>query len=297
MTVHGSNSHNHDNNSGATISRVEFMHYETSRKGKIPQSSNSGQKNQTRINQHETSEEKMTIQRRQSPENERKFSSRNHLHEKSGGDFFFAGSKSRHNISSDGATFVTHYQKNKKIEKENINDYRRDGFGQAENRQVNVSSRHTKLSPESDYVAKEQRIRAEMMSKESASQNENSKNIDNNDGQYVLYSDTSSVTTAGMGFDETEWTPQDSAYGAAFPCCGWIPKRTRQAIESTIIALAFFIFVFLVVKFSIAISTDSSNDGNNSNQKASDASAYANLDDNFYIDDQKDDFYDLTDDR
>ena len=29
-------------------------------------------------------------------------------------------------------------------------------------------------------------------------------------------------------FEESEWTPPDSSYGAAIPLFGWIPKKTRQ---------------------------------------------------------------------
>lgn len=55
-------------------------------------------------------------------------------------------------------------------------------------------------------------------------------------------------------FDETEWTPQDSAYGAAIPVCGWVPKRLRQGIEATVIAITVFALVYLVVTTSINIS-------------------------------------------
>lgn len=55
-------------------------------------------------------------------------------------------------------------------------------------------------------------------------------------------------------FDETEWTPQDSSYGAAIPICGWIPKRLRQFIEATLIVFGVFALVYLVVTTSIALS-------------------------------------------
>jgi hypothetical protein len=59
-------------------------------------------------------------------------------------------------------------------------------------------------------------------------------------------------------FDETEWTPQDSAYGAAIPVCGWVPKRLRQGIEATVIAITVFALVYLVVTTSISISESKS---------------------------------------
>lgn len=55
-------------------------------------------------------------------------------------------------------------------------------------------------------------------------------------------------------FDDAEWTPQDSAYGAAIPVCGWVPKRLRQGIEATLIAITVFALVYLVVTTSIQIS-------------------------------------------
>ena len=52
-------------------------------------------------------------------------------------------------------------------------------------------------------------------------------------------------------FNDAEWTPQDSAYGAAIPVCGWVPKRLRQGIEATIISFAVFVLGYLIVKTSI----------------------------------------------
>lgn len=55
-------------------------------------------------------------------------------------------------------------------------------------------------------------------------------------------------------FDEAEWTPQDSAYGAAIPVCGWVPKRLRQGIEATLIVLTAVALVYCVVTTSISVS-------------------------------------------
>lgn len=55
-------------------------------------------------------------------------------------------------------------------------------------------------------------------------------------------------------FDDSEWTPHDSSYGAAFPLCGWIPKRIRRLIEATMIGIVVFMLVYLVVTTSIKIS-------------------------------------------
>ena len=64
---------------------------------------------------------------------------------------------------------------------------------------------------------------------------------------------TSTDDDSLQDFDETEWTPQDSAYGAAIPICGWVPKRLRQFIEATLIGITVFALVYLVVTTSINI--------------------------------------------
>jgi len=56
-----------------------------------------------------------------------------------------------------------------------------------------------------------------------------------------------------VDFDDAEWTPQDSAYGAAIPVCGWVPKRLRQGIEATLIALTVVALVYLVVTTSMNV--------------------------------------------
>mmetsp|Transcript_3541 Transcript_3541/g.8455 ORF Transcript_3541/g.8455 Transcript_3541/m.8455 type:complete len:386 (-) Transcript_3541:1809-2966(-) len=54
-------------------------------------------------------------------------------------------------------------------------------------------------------------------------------------------------------FDDSEWTPPDSSYGAACPVCGCIPKRVRQMIEMTLITAMVFGLIYLVVKASMII--------------------------------------------
>ena len=48
-------------------------------------------------------------------------------------------------------------------------------------------------------------------------------------------------------FEESEWTPPDSSYGAACPVCGFIPKRVQQMIKMTLIAAMVFFLIYLVV--------------------------------------------------
>ena len=88
-------------------------------------------------------------------------------------------------------------------------------------------------------------------------------------------------------FDEAEWTPQDSAYGAAIPVCGWVPKRLRQGIEATLIGITVFALVYLVVTTSISIS-ESKADGTHLsyNDTGSGVKAYDSgleFDDDWYV--------------
>ena len=54
-------------------------------------------------------------------------------------------------------------------------------------------------------------------------------------------------------FDESEWTPPDSSYGAACPVCGFIPKHVRQMIEMSMIAGMVFLLIYLLVTTSMKI--------------------------------------------
>lgn len=94
--------------------------------------------------------------------------------------------------------------------------------------------------------------------------------------------------------DFKEWTPPDSAYGAAFPICGWVPKHYRRLIEATILALSVFVLVFFVVTTSIRLSLD---DKANQDSSASDNSGSSNQfsDDDYYID-YNNDHYNNVDD-
>ena len=88
--------------------------------------------------------------------------------------------------------------------------------------------------------------------------------------------------------DFQDWTPADSAYGAAFPICGCLPKRIRRAIEVTLIGLSVFLLVYVVITTSMRITNDhgggsvSSSSGESSNKLA---------DDDFYIEHSYDDKY------
>lgn len=85
-------------------------------------------------------------------------------------------------------------------------------------------------------------------------------------------------------FDEAEWTPQDSAYGAAIPVCGWVPKRLRQGIEATLIVLTALALVYCVVTTSISVS-EGKGDGTyvSYNDTYSNSGANLEFDDDWYV--------------
>lgn len=108
-------------------------------------------------------------------------------------------------------------------------------------------------------------------------------------------------------FDDSEWTPQDSSYGAACPVCGCIPKNVRRLIESSLIAGMVVAFVWMLVATSIHVTnvhknsiqanstenyynpTNGINDDFSRKQGMDDDTAYnSNGDDTFsyYVDDQ-----------
>jgi hypothetical protein len=78
-------------------------------------------------------------------------------------------------------------------------------------------------------------------------------------------------------FDDSEWTKQDSSYGAAIPFGGMIPKNIRRTIESTVIALLVIGLVYLVVATSIRVTEDSTRHSNSTSNGS------LNLDDDRYI--------------
>jgi hypothetical protein len=101
-------------------------------------------------------------------------------------------------------------------------------------------------------------------------------------------------------FDESEWTPPDSSYGAAIPVGGWIPKPIRRMIEWTLIALVAAGVVYVIVTTSIHLTDDRKNYHRHKNDTdASDTGL--DLDDRWYIEYSNDDHrgrgndYDLYD--
>jgi hypothetical protein len=110
-------------------------------------------------------------------------------------------------------------------------------------------------------------------------------------------------------FDSSDWTTPDSAYGAACPVCGWVPKRVRRMIEVSLITGMAFGFVYLVVTTSMHINnerngqkgTQNTTDSYNGGQIALDDDLYVaynqnNVDDDDYYTDDANDGYYYTDD-
>ena len=69
--------------------------------------------------------------------------------------------------------------------------------------------------------------------------------------------------------DAEEWTPTDSAYGAAMPVCGWIPKPIRKIIEATFIFLLVLVFVVVVISASIKLQGEKKSGGGGSSSGSS----------------------------
>lgn len=80
-------------------------------------------------------------------------------------------------------------------------------------------------------------------------------------------------------FHDSDWTPPDSAYGAACPVCGCLPKNVRRAIEMTLIGAVVLVLIYLVVTTSIRIG----NDHGKGKTTSQDDDARIKLDDDYYI--------------
>eukprot|EP00977_Amphora_coffeiformis_P011665 scaffold2804_cov181-Amphora_coffeaeformis.AAC.33 len=79
-----------------------------------------------------------------------------------------------------------------------------------------------------------------------------------------------------IDFKESEWTPEDSSYGAACPLFGWIPKNRRRSIEYAIIFVLVIALVYLMVMLSIVITKSHREENMEENSGL-------NLDDDRYI--------------
>jgi hypothetical protein len=94
--------------------------------------------------------------------------------------------------------------------------------------------------------------------------------------------DTSTVAD----FDETEWTPPDSSYGAAIPVAGWIPKEIRRLIEWTFLAMLVGAVVYLLITISM-LRGHNGDEGENSAKAYDKSSSSYSSGGGLYLDDDR----------
>jgi len=128
------------------------------------------------------------------------------------------------------------------------------------------------------FVRKEQKIRSEQLEKENQRYIRQSSRAPYGADrmQYLDIQATRTESTDG----EVEWTPQDSSYGAAFPCFGFVPKRIRQAIERVLIVISLILTIYMIVSTAIKLSSGLSSSSSSSN---------LHMDDDFYVENGADD--------
>ena len=85
-------------------------------------------------------------------------------------------------------------------------------------------------------------------------------------------------------FSKSEWTPPDSAYGAACPVCGWIPKHVRRMIEFSLICVMVLAFLYMVVTFSSYISNSHKEAGSKNSSSDYSKSHSGGFNDDFTMD-------------
>lgn len=157
---------------------------------------------------------------------------------------------------------------------------------------VNIDSDLPKRDREmSNYIRKEQQLRAQQLEKE--------KYLWSSAYMARRVVSTATVRTlptqASGDFHNTDWTPQDSAYGAAFPFCGWIPKGLREAVERILVAVALVTVVYTIVTVGMKL-TNGITRTREDTQDANNPNVYT--DDDFYVEETtySQMYYDDTDD-
>lgn len=128
------------------------------------------------------------------------------------------------------------------------------------------------------YIQKEQLYREKMLAQEN-------RNVFMTYPHYRMPSLGSvQSTVTDTDYNDIEWTPEDSSYGAAFPFCGWLPKSLRQALEKALIALTGLLIIYAIVSIAILLTGD----GEKKNGKTStyNYDDFYSIDDDFYVRDQ-----------
>jgi len=134
-------------------------------------------------------------------------------------------------------------------------------------------------SAKEKYILKEQKRRTKMLEEETRQvlHQSGTSQYGSRDYSLSLQQSESDNTTH---FEDTDWTPQDSSYGGAFPFCGWIPKRIRQCTESILLVFAGFATIYFIVSVAIKLTGSGGSSGK---------SSVYDLNDDHYIADGNDD--------
>ena len=160
------------------------------------------------------------------------------------------------------------------VEDERISDHHREaGYSQTEYRQMSKTQKQ-----KDEYIRKEQRHRKEMM--EQDNKNNSYSNLYSAYPQERVQTLSMQSTMTENEFNERDWTPQDSSYGAAFPFCGWVPKSKRQLIEKVMIALAGLFVIYVITTIAMLLTSD---------RRSSSSYKNDDIDDDFYVREQVDD--------
>ncbi len=160
-----------------------------------------------------------------------------------------------------------------KVDERTSDQYHEAGYSQTN--YTEMSSRTQKQKDE--YIRKEQIERKRAMEQEGR-RNSHS-NLYSAYPQERVQTLSIQSTMTDNEFSANDWTPQDSSYGAAFPYCGWVPKKKRKMIEKVIYVLAGFFVLWLITTIAMLLTSD--------NKKSSSSVYYDdNLgDDDHYVDD------------
>jgi hypothetical protein len=109
-------------------------------------------------------------------------------------------------------------------------------------------------------------------------------------GSKPMVRSISHLSATGAPFGNDDWTPKDSAYGAACPVCGCLPKNARRLIEVTLITVFIFGFIYFIITTSIRINNEhgdsnsgGSGGGSNSGSSSGGSEQNVQLDDDYYV--------------
>lgn len=132
-----------------------------------------------------------------------------------------------------------------------------------------------KNTTKAKYIAKEQRNRRDMLEKEYKQMSYLGTSQYGLQKSFSLSIQPTNTDSVDSNFKETDWTPVDSSYGGAFPFCGWVPKRIRQATEQLLLVIASFTMIYFLVTVAMKLTAGSG--------RSSGSSSSFEFDDDHYI--------------